>query len=52
VGPQGPTGPTGPGFSGNLQDVCIEGGRKAAMFWGTCAQVDVKNGIDAKIYIP
>ncbi len=52
VGPQGPIGATGPAFSANTQVICVEGGKRALVHWGTCAATDVSGGTEVTIYKP
>jgi hypothetical protein len=52
TGPQGATGATGatgPAGSTNLpvQSICVD--KKSTVYWGSCAEVDVK-GTDYQIY--
>jgi hypothetical protein len=49
IGPQGATGATGPAGTVNLpaQNICVD--KKSTVYWGSCAEVDVK-GTDYQIF--
>jgi hypothetical protein len=49
VGPTGAQGPVGPSGSTTIpvQNICVD--KKATIYWGSCAEVDIK-GTDYQIF--